>query len=86
MKMDATQKRSPAGTKENSPQFQLRDEIAKAQSPAGAVEISRLFPAVPPGLGFLPSVFPPLKRRAIFGSSLRDFCAGCFPRISNSTI
>jgi hypothetical protein len=45
-----------------------------------------MFSAVPSGLGFPPSVFPPLKRRAIFGSSLRDFYAGCFPRISHSTI
>jgi hypothetical protein len=78
--------RRPAGTKENSPQFQLRDETEKAQSPEGAAETGKMFSAVPLGLGFLSSVFPPLKRRAISGSSLRDFCAGCFPRISNSTI
>jgi hypothetical protein len=86
MKMDATQNKCPAGTKENIPQFQLRDKIESDQSPAGAAEIGKMFSAVPSGLGFLSSVFPPLKRRAIFGSSLRDFCAACFPRISDSTM
>jgi len=58
--------RRPAGTKENSPQFQLRDEIESEQSPEGAAETWKMFPAIPSGLGFLSSVFPPLKRRAIF--------------------
>jgi len=55
----------PAGTNENSPPFQRRVEVGIKSSPAGAAEFWKLFSAVPPGLGLLPAIFPPLKRRAI---------------------
>jgi hypothetical protein len=58
--------RRPAGTNENSPQFQLRENEPKKSSPAGTAEksfdnFSRLFEALP-----LFNFIPQLKLRAIF--------------------
>jgi hypothetical protein len=63
----------PEGTKENSPRFQPWDKIGKRPSPEGAAEIGKMFSAVPSGLGFLSFIFPPLKRRAIFGRHFVTF-------------
>jgi hypothetical protein len=58
---------SPAGTKDNSPQFQLRDKIKNEKAPKGRQKFS----FVPSGLDSL-AYLPAVKTAGYFQLSLRD--------------
>jgi len=61
----------PAGTIENSPQFQLREQMVKNQSPAGAAGICKNFLSSLRDLTTLLQL-PAVKTAGYYRSSLRD--------------